>query len=159
MFSCVSNEKQQQQQQTNNSKVDSYSVTFHRSSVSTPRVTNILQTCLWGWGCSSVGRPSDLHAVDTGSIPRCDKDFSPRVNFQRRLFQGVRTPPCVIACICTCAHVKDPIVDVRIRWIMETLKHPACIVSWVVRLCRTWPSLGKATGISHENHPIGTIQL
>ena len=32
---------------------------------------------------------------------------------------------------------------------METLKHPACTVGWVARLCRSWLSPGKATRISH----------
>ena len=27
--------------------------------------------------------------------------------------------------------LKYPVVHVRIRWIMETLKHPACIVGWI----------------------------
>ena len=31
----------------------------------------IVQEC--GWGCSSVGRASDRHAADSGSIPRCSK--------------------------------------------------------------------------------------
>ena len=31
------------------------------------------------------------------------------------------------------AHVKYPVVHVRVRWIMETLKHPACTVGWVAR--------------------------
>ena len=29
---------------------------------------------------------------------------------------------CSVACIDICAHVKDPVVHVRVRWIMETLK-------------------------------------
>ena len=36
----------------------------------------------FGWGCSSVGRASDRHAADAGSIPGAERDFSPRVNFQ-----------------------------------------------------------------------------
>ena len=28
-----------------------------------------------GWGCSPVGRASDRHAADAGSIPRCGKEF------------------------------------------------------------------------------------
>ena len=54
-------------------------------------------------------------------FPGAARDFSPRVNFQRRLSYGVRTPPCAIACIYICAHVKDPVVYVDVRWIMETL--------------------------------------
>ena len=30
-------------------------------------------------------------------------------------------PLCAIACINICAHVKDPVVRVRVQWIMETL--------------------------------------
>ena len=55
-------------------------------------------------------------------FPAAARDFSPRVHFQYRLSYGVRTPPCAIACINICAHVKDPVVHVRVRWIMETLK-------------------------------------
>ena len=71
-------------------------------------------------------------------FPGAARDFSPRVNFQCRLSYSVRTPPCVrtpyVACILICAHVKDPVVLVRVRWIMETLKHPACTLDWVTRL-------------------------
>ena len=42
------------------------------------------------------------------------RDFSPRVNFQCRLSYGVRTPPCATACGNICAHVKDPVVYVRV---------------------------------------------
>ena len=74
-----------------------------------------------GWGCSSVSRTSDRHVADAGSIPRCGKGFfSPGVNFQCKLFYDVRTPLCVTASINTCAHVKDPVVHVRLLLIMET---------------------------------------
>ena len=63
------------------------------------------------------------------------RDFSPRVNFQYRLWYGVCTPPCAIACIYICAYVKDPVVHVRVWWIIETPKHPAYTIGWVV-----WPS-------------------
>ena len=108
-----------------------------------------------GWGCSSVGRASDRHAADTGSFPRCGKGFfSPRFVFQCRLSYGVRTLPCAIAYIYICAHVKDPVVHVKVRWIMETVKHPACNRGWVARLCRSWLSPGKVT-----EFPIGAIPL
>ena len=38
---------------------------------------------------------------------------------------------------------------------METLKHPACTVGWVARLCRSWLSPGKAK----PEFPIGEIPL
>ena len=75
------------------------------------------------------------------------------------LFYGVRTSPCAIARLYICAHVEDPVVHVRVRWIMGTLKHPACTVGWVARLCHSWLSPGKATRISHRRNPIGTIEL
>ena len=77
-------------------------------------------------------------------FPGAAKEFSPEVNFQCRLSYGVRTPPCAIACINVCAHVKDPVVNVRVRWILETLKHAACNVGWVARLYRSWLSLGES---------------
>ena len=92
-------------------------------------------------------------------FPGAARDFSPRVNFQCRLSYGVRTPPCAIACIYIYAHVKDPVVHVRVRWIMVTLKHPACTVCWVARLCRSWLSPGNATQISHGRNRIRTIHL
>ena len=76
-------------------------------------------------------------------FPGAAKDFFPRVNFRCRLSYGVRTPPCASACIYICAHVKDPVVHVRVRWIMETLKHPVCTVGWVARPCRSCFSPGE----------------
>ena len=67
-------------------------------------------------------------------FPDSARDFL-LVNFQCRLSHSVCTHPCAIACVYICMHVKDPVVHVRVRWIMETLKHPACTVGWVARLC------------------------
>ena len=53
-------------------------------------------------------------------FPGAARDFLPRVNFQCRFSFGVPTPPCAIACINICAHVKDSVVYVRVRWIMAT---------------------------------------
>ena len=99
-------------------------------------------------------------------FPGVATDFSPRVSFQCRLLTCVRTPQtpatppqCTIACINICAHVKDPVVHVRVRWITETLKHPVCAVVLVARLCRSWLSPGKATRISPGRNPSGTILL
>ena len=87
------------------------------------------------------------------------KDFSPVVQFQCRLSYGVRTTPCAIACIDICAHGKHPAVHVTVRWIMKTLKHPACTVGRVVRLFRSWLSSRKAAQISQGRNCNGTIQL
>ena len=67
-------------------------------------------------------------------FPGAARDFSPRVHFQCRLSHGARTPCCGITCINICAHVKDPVVHVRVWWIMKTLKHPACTIGWVAQL-------------------------
>ena len=53
------------------------------------------------------------------------------VKFQRIPSYSVQTPPCANACINICAHVKDPVVQVRVQWITETLKPTACTVGWV----------------------------
>ena len=90
-------------------------------------------------------------------FPGAARDFSPRVHFQCRLSYGVRTHPCAYINICT--HIKDPVVHVRVQWIMEILKHPACTVGLVARLCHSWLFPGKATQISHGRNLIGTIQL
>ena len=62
------------------------------------------------------------------------RDFSPRVNFQCRLCHV-----CLYTPICNYMHniyvlVKDPVVHVRVQWIMETLKLPACTAGWVAWL-------------------------
>ena len=98
--------------------------------------------------CSSVGRASDRYAADAGLILRCGKDFSPRVNDQCRLSYSVRIHPRAIAYMKICVHVKDPAVHGTVWWIMETLKHQACVVGWVARLCGSWLT-GKATRTSH----------
>ena len=46
-----------------------------------------LKTAL-GWGCSSVGRASDRHVADAGSIPRCGKRiFSQSQTFSADCFK------------------------------------------------------------------------
>ena len=84
-----------------------------------------VRVCVCVCGCvgggRSGGRASDRHAADAGSIPRCGK----AVNFQCRLSYGASAPPCAIAYINICAHVKDPVVDVRVRWIMAKQTYPA----------------------------------
>ena len=92
-------------------------------------------------------------------FPVTARDLSPSVNFLCRLSYGVRTPPCVTACINIFAHVKDPVVRARVRLIMETLKDPACTVVCVARICRRRVSPEKATRISHGRNPNGTMQL
>ena len=73
--------------------------------------------------------------------------FFSHSKLQCKLSYGVRTPPCAVAYIYICTHVKDPVVHVRVRWTMETLKHPARTLGWVARLCCSLLTSGKATRI------------
>ena len=77
-------------------------------------------------GCSSVGRASDRHAADAGSNPRCGKGFfCPESAFSADSLTRVRTHPCAMARINICAHVKNPVVHVRVLWIMARQTYPA----------------------------------
>ena len=68
--------------------------------------------------------------------------------------------PCVQSHTLTSVRTLNiPVVHARVRWIMERLKHPACAVCWVARLCRGWLSPGKATRISYGKNPKWTLQL
>ena len=78
-------------------------------------------------------------------FPSAARDFSATVNFQCRFSYGVRTPPCAIACIYISAHVKYPVVHIRVRRIMETLKHQAYTVGWVAH--------SVAAGFPREGNP------
>ena len=70
-------------------------------------------------GCSSLVEHQTITPLTQVRFPGAARDFLPRVNFHCRLSFGVRTPLCAIACIINiCAHVKDPVVHVRVRWIM-----------------------------------------
>ena len=123
------------------------------------RVTN-------GQEIGGGGNVAQLVEHRTGTLPKpvwfpdAARDFSPRVNFQCRLsYRCPYTPLCAIACFYICVHVIDPVVHARVRWIMETLKRPACTLGWVARLCRRWLFLGKAIRLSRRRNPIGTIQM
>ena len=87
-----------------------------------------------GRGCRSVGTASDWHANEIRFPGTARSSFLSESTFCADSC-GVRTPPCAITCINICAHVKDPTVHGRVRWIMETLKHPTCTLGWVARLC------------------------
>ena len=109
-------------------------------------------------GCSSVGGATTGTPPTQLPLPVAARDFSPSQLSVQTLMVSVQAP-CAIAYIYILAHVKDPVVHVRFRWILGTLKHPACAVGWVARFCRSWLSPGKATRISHGRNLIGTIQL
>ena len=78
-----------------------------------------------GWGCSSLVEHRTVTPLTQVRFPGAAGDFSPRVNFQCRLSYAVRTPPCAITCINICAHVRDPVVHVRVRGIIERIKTPS----------------------------------
>ena len=62
-----------------------------------------------GRGCSSVGRASDRHATEAGSIARCGQGFFSRESAFSADSHTVSVKlPCAIACVDVCAHVKDP---------------------------------------------------
>ena len=56
-------------------------------------------------------------------FPGAARDFFLRVNFQCRLFYVYPYTPVCKRRHYISAHVKDPVVHVRVRWIMETVKH------------------------------------
>ena len=111
------------------------------------------------WDVAHLVRTSDGHTTDASSIPQCSQAFFSQSHLSVQTLTCVHILPCAITCINICAHVKDPVVHFRVWWIMETLKQPACAVGWVVRLCHSWLSPGKATRISHGRNPVWTIQL
>ena len=88
----------------------------------------VSHTCyfpLFGMGCSLIGRASDRHAADAGSIPRCGKGFS-----SQRPYSVQTLLRCPYALVCNrmhyiCAHVKDPVVHVRVRRVIATQTYPA----------------------------------
>ena len=112
-----------------------------------------------GRECSPVGTASDWHAADTGSTPLCGKGFFSESSFSADSLRCIRTAPSAITRIKIYAHVKDPVVHVRLRWIMETLKHPACTEGWLALLCRSWFSPGRTTRIFHGRYSYGTITI
>ena len=61
-------------------------------------------------------------------FPGAARNFLLESTFSAESVTCVRAPTCAIACINICAHVKDPVVHVRVRWIMETQKYLACII-------------------------------
>ena len=89
-------------------------------------------------------RASDCHATDVGLTSRCGNGFFSQSQLSEHSLTCVHTTQCAIACNNICTHVKGPVVHVRVRWIMETLKHPACTGGWVMQLCCSWLSPGKA---------------
>ena len=89
-------------------------------------------------------RASDRHAADAGSIPLVRQGiFLLDLTFSSDSLTVSVQPLCAIGCTYICVHVKDPVVRVRVRWIMKTLTHPACTVGWVARLYRSWLSPGE----------------
>ena len=63
-------------------------------------------------------------AADAVRVPVRQEIFLPESNFNADSLTCVRTFLCAKACIYISAHIKDPVVHVIVRWIMETLKTP-----------------------------------
>ena len=78
-------------------------------------------TNYWGGDVAQLVEHQTSMRLMQVRFPSLARDFSPRVNFQRRLSHSVPAPLYAIACINICAHVKDPVVHVRVWWITETL--------------------------------------
>ena len=76
-----------------------------------------------GGDVAQLVRASDRHAADAGSIPRWGKGFFSQSQLSVQTLLRVSVQPRVKTHIC--AHVKDPVVHVRVRRIMETLKTPS----------------------------------
>ena len=55
-------------------------------------------------------------------FPGAVRDFSSKSISVQTLLRRPYNPPRAIAGIYICAHVKDSVVHIRVRWIMETLK-------------------------------------
>ena len=68
--------------------------------------------CNWGGDVAQLVERRTGTPLRQVRFPGEARDFSLRVNFQCGLFYGVSAPPCVVACINICAHVKDPVVYV-----------------------------------------------
>ena len=113
---------------------------------------------LFGWECSSVGKRIRL-ACRWGRFDALmwQGIFLPKSTFGADSLTVSVHPPCAITCIYIRAQVKDPVVYVRVWWNVETLNHPTRTVSWVGWLCCSWLSPGKATQISLQKNPVGTI--
>ena len=47
-------------------------------------------------------------------------------------------PPVQFVCINIYGHVEDPVVHVRVRWNMKTLKQLACTIGWVAQHCHSF---------------------
>ena len=90
-----------------------------------------LDRTLRGGDVAQLVRASDRHVADAGLIPRCGKGFISQSQLSVQTLTCIRILLCTITCINICAHVKGPVVHVRVGWIMETLKHPACTVDWL----------------------------
>ena len=91
------------------------------------KVVSVEKQAILGWDVVRLIRASDRHATDADSLVR-QGIFLAESTFSADSF-GVRTPLCAIAYINICAHDKDYVVRVRVRWIMATQSYPARTVS------------------------------
>ena len=117
-----------------------------------------LEPLLLGWGCNSAGRNWTGTPPTQVQFLGAARDFSLRVNYQCRLSYSVHTLPCDITCIYIYAHIKDPIVHVRVWWIIKTLKHPECTLAPVARLSQlAFPGEGNPHFPWEKSHWDNTV--
>ena len=57
-------------------------------------ITTSFDVVSQGQGCSSVGRASDWHIAEVGSIPQCGKGFAPS-HFSVQILLRVSVHPCM----------------------------------------------------------------
>ena len=124
-----------------------------------------LSACQFHEWQSGGGVVAQLIERRTGTLPTqirfpgAARDFSPGVNFRCRFSYGLRTSPCAIACIYICAHVKDPIVHVRVSVGYGNTKSPSMHRRLGSATLSQLASQGEKTRISNWENPIWTIQL
>ena len=109
----------------------------------------------------SVGTALDPHTADASSITWCDKGHFSQSQLSMQTLERCPHTPCAITRMNICVHVEDPVVHVRVWWIMETLKYPECTVSRVGyrdSVVAGFPR-GKQPKFPNERNPIWTIQL
>ena len=91
-----------------------------------------------GGARSSKGGVSDRHAADTSSIPQCGKGFFLPEETSSADSLTVSVQPCVQLYALTYVHMLKILSSKStVRWIMETLQHPACTIRWAARFSVT----------------------
>ena len=96
--------------------------------------------CSSGEGCSVLGSTVPARCWHRFNFPVQQGILFPESTFSADSVMVPVHPPCAITCVNICVHIKGPVARVRVRWIVGTLKHPACTIGWVAGLCHSWLS-------------------